>query len=97
MTDKEKADISMRLVEFLPDAIEVAITQYHKFAEVDECAKTYREAQAACKVAVTHMAGLLALAQRVQGQGEGESAEKLEDIMARAREELAAYEEKLEG
>lgn len=88
--EKTEKDIDVQVAEFLPEAMGMVIKSYRKYAQVDESAKGYREAQAACKVAVGHMALLMKLGRSVEdGADEGAMKEELDAMLAQADAELA--------
>lgn len=90
----EENEMRERIAKFLPRALEVAIGA-HKFSSVqkDKDGGAMKKHQEACKAAAAHIELLLKLAQRVGAadvRGEdGQCVESIEDLMAKAQEELS--------
>lgn len=103
MTQKIEEQTRQQIAAFLPDAIALALTSYHRFSrqEPGEGAKEFSAHHSACKVAIAHIELLIKLARWADlpdtHAGTHNQQILLAAMMQEAQEELDAYRKSGEG
>jgi hypothetical protein len=85
-----------QIAEFLPQAIEQALTSYHRFSQqpVPEEAKEFSAHHSACKVAIAHIDLLIKLAKWADMDTQSSTkSQELDRLMQQAMQEIAEYED----
>ena len=97
MPDALNKESRERIAVFLPDALEKALTSYHKFMSQDipEEAKDFSAYHGAAKVAISHVELLMKLAKWAPASAEEKGAGML-DVLAKAEQEVRGYKSRQE-